>query len=278
MLAFLSNFLQKKGIDCFSPVPLSACRVEKPYLLERHGIKDGTAVMLAIPYYTPHCDRADRNISAYATSRDYHLFFKELYDELLPLLKERFPSNRFAAFADHSPISEVHAASIAGLGVIGRNHMLLTGKYSSYVFLGEIVTDAILPAALHEVRECCGCGLCMKACPAEELGICLSALTQKKGDLTPTEREAIKRFGSAWGCDICQKVCPHTKKAMADGTIYSPIEFFSVAALPHPTHREIADMSDPDFAERAFSWRGRNTVLRNLSILEDGEKGGDRPC
>ncbi len=278
MLAFLSNFLQKKGIDCFAPIPLSACRVEKPYLLARHGIEDGTAIMLAIPYYTTHCDRDDRNLSAYATARDYHLFFKSLYDELLPLLEERFPSNRFAAFADHSPIAEVHAAAIAGLGVIGQNHMLLTEKYSSYVFLGEIITDATLPATVHKVSGCQGCGLCVKACPAEELGGCLSALTQKKGDLTDGERKVIKRFGSVWGCDICQGVCPHTKKAKQDGTIYSPIGFFADATIPHLTRDALESMSDRDFSERAFSWRGRDTILRNLCLFEEKEKGGDQPC
>ena len=35
MLAFLSDFFGRHGIDCFAPLPLSLCRVTRPYLLER---------------------------------------------------------------------------------------------------------------------------------------------------------------------------------------------------------------------------------------------------
>jgi len=91
MFEILLNFLQKKNIDLLGALPLSACRIMRPYLLERANIASGTVFMLAIPYFTRACEEESRNISAYAVSRDYHLFFEELYDELLPYLAERFP-------------------------------------------------------------------------------------------------------------------------------------------------------------------------------------------
>ena len=122
----ISELLLSEGITEFAPIGLEECTVKKKYLLERAEIESGTAVMIAAPYYTRHCEGA--SISAYAVSRDYHLFYKELFDRILPILREEFPANRFAGFADHSPIDEITAAAKAGLGVIGKNGMLITEK------------------------------------------------------------------------------------------------------------------------------------------------------
>ncbi len=275
MFEILSDFFQKNKIDCFSPLPLEACRLLRPYLLEREGLGNtGTAVLFAVPYLPTPCDATKRNISAYAVPRDYHLFFQDLFEELLPLLKAAYPHHRFAAFADHSPIDEVHAAARAGLGVIGKNGLLITPLYSSYVFLGEIITDMVISAEVHDVSPCRGCGACERACPAKGALPCLSALTQKKGTLTREEEEYVLRGGSVWGCDKCQEVCPHTKEALQKGTLYSTIPYFINSAIPYLTKEILNEMSNDAFSRRAYAWRGRAVVERNLAIFEKGEP----PC
>ncbi|MBQ7347975.1 MAG: epoxyqueuosine reductase [Clostridia bacterium] len=279
MFAFLSDFFEKKLIDCWAPVPLSACRVTKPYLLERANISDGTVIIIAVPYFTKACADKQRNISAYAVSKNYHDFFINLFDELILLLQANFPNQTFASFADHSPIAEIEAAALAGLGVIGQNHLLLTPKYSSYIFLGEIITDAILPCDTQKIQGCENCGACQKSCPMEDCGTCLSALTQKKGELSEREAACIVKYGSAWGCDICQEVCPHTKRALKSGSIFTPIPYFYEDNISHLTTLALDAMSDEAFVTRAFSWRGRNTVRRNLLLLENHFKEkGDEWC
>ena len=64
-------------------------------------------------------------------------------------------------------------------------------------------------------------------------------------------------------------MCLAAKKA---GTIYSPIEFFSQNAIPRLTYETVAKMSEDEFAKRAFSWRGRQTVLRNLEMASPDAK------
>ena len=278
MFSFLSSFFKKECIDCYAPIPLSACRVVKPYLLERAGIEGGTVIMMAIPYYSHACDDPKRNISAYAVPRDYHFYYKQLFERLLAGLRKKFPNNKFAAFADHSPIDELDAAAKAGLGMRGENHLLLTPKYSSYVFLGELITDMDIPCDPCEVIQCEACGRCMQVCPAKECGSCLSSLTQKKGELTPREADAILRFGTVWGCDICQEVCPHTQKAIRSGSIYSPIAFFEEETISCLTVEKLQSMSDEDFSKRAYSWRGKDTILRNLQLAEAHQKKGETPC
>ena len=223
-------------------------------------------------YYTTFCDDPARNISAYAVSRDYHLFFGELFDELIPQLEHRFPDFKFAGFADHSPIAEVEAATKAGLGAIGKNHLFLTKEHSSYVFLGEIITNAILPVTPHATSVCTSCGACLAACPVDlSVERCLSALTQKKGELTDAEQALILSSGCLWGCDICQNACPITKAAKKTGGIYTQIPFFADDSIPNLTKSYLEAMSDEAFAARAYSWRGKQVILRNLSLKEEQE-------
>ncbi len=267
----LREIFEEEKIEYYAPISLSEAHVIKPYLFDRCGIsrESGSALITCVPYYSGVAE----NISVYACSRDYHLYFERLFDRLIPKLRELYPGYSFYGFADHSPISEVHAAAMAGLGVIGDNHLFITEKHSSFVFLGEIISD--MPAKkyglepyLGGVRTCFHCGACSRGCP-EGLDVtsCLSALTQKKGELDDAERARLTSHGIAWGCDRCQNVCPYTKKAIASGSIFTPIDFFYEHRLENIDLDSLWSMSEDEFFERAFSWRGKETLARNLKIL-----------
>ena len=119
------------------------------------------------------------------------------------------------------------------------------------------------------ITTCTDCGACRQACPAGlDIGGCLSALTQKKGALTADEEKIILANGTAWGCDRCQEICPVNRAARARGTLYSTIRYFNESALPCLTAQTVEEMSEADFARRAYSWRGRAVILRNLQLLE----------
>jgi len=269
MLNTIKELLAKKQIELISHLSLSDCRVTRSYLLRRADIEKGTVFIFAVPYLSRAALECKRNISAYAVPPDYHGFFASLFDDILPALQASFPLNKFVGFSDHSPIDERLAAASAGLGILGDNGMLITEKYSSYVFLGEIITDAAIECKAKEPRRCEGCGACRSTCPYSLSGSCLSSLTQKKGILTPDEEETVLKYGSAWGCDICQEICPYTKRAVKNGTIISPIPYFSENAIPYLTAKSVSEMTDADFALRAYSWRGRETIMRNLRLLQN---------
>ena len=272
MINKILTLLSERGISLAAPISLKNCTITRGYKLERVGFENTdelTAIMIAVPYLTPH---ENKNISSYAVCRDYHGYFTQLFASLIPVLKETFPSHRFAGFADDSPISERDAAAMAGIGIIGDNGMLITEKYSSYVFLGEIITDIPTTASPSPIERCIRCGACKKACPMDKIGVCLSSLTQKKGVLTPDEEQAILSFGSAWGCDICQEVCPYTKRAMESGTIYTSIEYFQKELIPLLKREDIDKMNDTEFSQRAYSWRGKAVISRNLTLTESSKK------
>ena len=273
----IERILNEEGIELFSFLSLGECKITKKYLLDRAGISEGSVIVMAVPYVSENL--GEGNISEYAKPRDYHIFFSELFSRLISKLKKIFPEKLFAGFSDHSPIDERHAAALSGLGVIGKHGLLITEKYSSFVFIGELITDLILESNAAEICYCDDCGKCLSACPIfhDPSLQCLSALTQKKGKLTEKEKELIKSVGCVWGCDACQLACPHTRRAEKNGSLYTRQKFFLQDRLSTLTYRRISEMSDEEFSQRAYSWRGRETILRNLAIT-DGEPWEDSDC
>ena len=269
----ISECLLERSISLFAPIRLSDCKIIRPYLLEKAEISAdvGCAVMIAVPYVTESFGKG--NVSEYAKGPDYHIFFKQLFDTVIPCLQNAFPSARFAGFTDHSPIDEINAAALAGLGIIGRNGLLITEKYSSFVFIGELITDIQIDCHPHAIKHCENCGICISACPVGcDKSRCLSALTQKKGELTEEESALLVKFGSVWGCDICQKECPHTKEAVISKSLFTDIPFFKENTIPKLTYDAVNEMPNEEFSRRAYSWRGKQTILRNLRIIDSCTK------
>lgn len=276
--ASLDAVFASEGITQYAAIPFSACRVTLPRLLERDpDFIPRTVLLYLVPYYAGPTE----NLSLYAASRDYHLFFRSFGEKLVGYLQTVFPDGGFRSYGDHSPIAECDAAAKAGLGVIGRNGLLINPKYASLVFIGDVVTDVPpedFPACrdAQAVSYCENCGACAAACPTGILAgkgaLCLSAVTQKKGDLTPEETELILSHGSAWGCDLCQTSCPHVRRAIKSGDALTPVDFFKADRTPRLTYDRIAAMPDDEFNSRAYAWRGRKTLLRNLALLEGREE------
>ena len=260
----------KELFGACSLCPFGVCALTDDLLIKnvrsykKIPLNSKSIMLFLFPYYVG--DFPKRNISKYAMLRDYHKVAGRMLEEAVGNLEREFPYNSFHAFVDSSPIKEVKSAVRAGLGMQGKNSLLINDVYGSFCFIGEIVTDLYLPPEnLH--RECLNCNLCVKSCPAGAIsdtgideGKCLSALTQKKGELTEEEREKIRNNGSVWGCDICQDVCPLCK----DPKI-TPFEEFKEMVVPFISEENL----DEVFPESAFAWRKKATILRNVRIVND---------
>ncbi|MBQ3002185.1 MAG: epoxyqueuosine reductase, partial [Clostridia bacterium] len=162
------------------------------------------------------------------------------------------------------------AAAKAGLGLLGKHSLLIHPRYGSYVFLGSILTSIKIPCSVNQALSCLDCGKCAEMCPAmaiSERGVdvakCFSALSQKK-KLTDEEMQILRRHHIAWGCDVCQKACPHNTDRK-----HTDIPFFIEQRHGEFCAQEIEAMSDAEFAQYAFSWRGKNRILQNLQNLAD---------
>ncbi len=220
-----------------------------------------SVIVACFPYLLDKSEYRNLNISKYAVVMDYHEVALNRLNNAAKKLKTLFPEHEFAAFADNSPIPEVRAACLAGLGVRGLNALLITEKYGSFVFIGEIVTTLSLECVDAAEKSCIKCQKCQKSCPtsaitenAVDSGKCLSAITQKKGNLSPEEERLMKECGCVWGCDICQDICPMNKNAAT-----TEIEEFLSSPAPH-----IALGCSLD--GRAYEWRGRKVIERNIAV------------
>lgn len=257
------EFFMAEKIEFFREIPASLLRrvneTKWQRLCEKTG-KVATCILFLIPY---HAGKKTTNLSVYAMPRDYHAYMKRLSERFEAFCRTRFPSLAVQGFADSSPIDERDAALQAGLGVMGKNGLVLNEKYGSYFFIGEFfLSEAISPSPAQEKKNCVGCGKCLKSCPTgaitdPERKKCLSLLTQKK-NRTEEEELLVEKAACKWGCDLCQTACPMNEKA-----VLTPIEFFRTDLIEELTEKEI-ELPKPEFSQRAFSWRGREILRKNL--------------
>lgn len=276
MQAFLRQFFASEQIDAYAALDVRDVTLTRAYLVERLPFTPKTAILFLAPYYAGESE----NLSRYAAPRDYHLYMKGLFSRFTDALAEYNPTRHAAGFADHSPINEREAAARAGLGILGDNGLIIHEKYGSFVFIGEILTDAPPDAcgarAPISPPRCEGCGACRAACPTGilrgESDKCLSAITQQKAPLLEEDVALMKTANTVWGCDVCQTACPHNARAVRGGSALTPIPFFRKERITRITPTILAGMSDSDFADRAFSFRGRGILERNLKILYPEDK------
>lgn len=247
------------------------CKFEKikDYLvkcrnIERIPKEAKTVITFIFPYCLDEKEYENLNVSRYAAVPDYHVVANKYLKKITDKLSMEFKGEKFVFFTDNSPISEVMTACLSGLGVIGRNGLLINEKYGSWVFIGEIVTTLDLTVEDREITRCISCLKCVKACPVGALSeenfgkdICLSNVSQKKGEIPDKYKELMKKYGCAWGCDICQKVCPLNK-----GKEKTAIEEFIKGFKAHV--EENCSVSG-----RAFEWRGEKVIKRNLKIINE---------
>ena len=248
---------------------VGACRWDeaaRPVLACRAASRLPKAARSVIVCLFPYAfeSEAPRNLSRYACVPDYHTAAGAVLRAFAQSLREAFPAESFEAFLDNSPVREVAAAVAADLGVRGDNGLFISDAFGSYVFIGCVVTTLALPVT-EAARECVHCGACAAACPGACLpsalrDTCVSSLTQQKCDWTEEERALVLRGGSLWGCDMCQEVCPmNADKPKAPHPCFTWYD-------PQMTVRSLEDIS-----EKAYGWRGKAVLERNLALFNEKE-------
>lgn len=275
----LSDVFEKFSVECFSAVRSKQLKPGNERLFKALPDKDLSVIFYLMPYYVK--DTAPR-LSKYGAVYDYHGFAENVSNALKSYFTEKYPYRFCEAYADHSPYAEVNGAAAAGLGVIGENSLLINDKYASFVFIGEIVCDLNeseiqsegITFGNGETKHCSRCGTCKKSCPVncEDFTLCTSHITQKKGELTESEKRVILNGGYIWGCDTCQISCPVCQRQIKSGKIQTPIEYFTSGAIRENAAETIRSMTDEEYKKYPFSWRKKEVILRNIEIIENGTK------
>ncbi|MEG0691915.1 MAG: DUF1730 domain-containing protein [Oscillospiraceae bacterium] len=255
---FHTNNILDFGVMDFIEIPkLIECRAKARLPQDPKSV-----IVCVFPYYVG--ELKGRNVCQYATVIDYHDYIKSTLSNICGELSLKY-NKQFECFVDSSPIPEVFCAVKAGLGFRGKNNLLITKKYGSYVVLGEIVTDMQLPPSIANKESCLNCGQCKTNCPNGAIGLssvnysnCVSNISQRKGELTEDEVLAIRRGGFVWGCDHCQDSCPHNKSVSL-----TYIQEFIQDVEPILTK----DNLDALIKTRSFGYKGKKLLERNLEII-----------
>lgn len=234
---------------------------------ESHDETDIKSIIVFLVPYNSGC--TPDNLSVYAVGKDYHDVCTKIAEKISQPLKQA--GYKCTYYTDNSPFNERLLASLAGLGIIGKNGFIINKKYGSYCFISCIGTNCILSPSTPENGKCTDCGRCIKSCPGKALtessfdvNLCASYITQKKGDLTENEINIIKKCNSVWGCDICQKACPMNKNVQT-----TPFSEFTTDLILCIKNEYISNREfKKKYSDRAFSWRGKAVIDRNLSILD----------
>jgi len=160
-------------------------------------------------------------IAHYARYEDYHRFIKDLLYKLCDFIRQRQHKARFKVCVDSAPLAERALAERAGLGFIGKNHMLINPQLGPQLFLAEIITDIELTVDRPIEAACKSCNRCIDACPTAALRAngpldarrCISYLTIEHKGAIQAEL-AVKIGDRLFGCDECVIACPYQQKAL----------------------------------------------------------------
>jgi epoxyqueuosine reductase len=246
-----------------------------------------SVIMLGVNY-APETDplaslaeRSSGTISVYARNRDYHELIKGRLKELAGVLARRSGAD-VKVFVDTAPLMEKPLAEAAGLGWQGKHSVLVSRDFGSWLFLGAILTDAVLPYDTPHEESCGTCSKCLDVCPTKAFPApfrldarrCIAYLTVEHHGPIPHEfRAAIGN--RIFGCDDCLAVCPWNKFAQAS----REAKLSARAELMSPALADLAMLDDAGFrklfAGSPVKRLGHARFIRNVLIAIGNSGDGD---
>ena len=231
-----------------------------------------TIISIAFPYLHDLDFSQKAYFSKYTMGRDYHAVTTEYMEKICKFIEGM--GAKAICLVDSNALPERYIAYMSGVGFIGKNNTLITEKYGSYVFLGEIITDLIIEPDKPLKQKCGNCEICLESCPTNSIvkgqvginndaNICLSYITQKK-DIEDSWFEKLN--GRLFGCDTCQRACPYNKEikfsAIKEFKPYEHMEKIDLQMLMNIDNQLFKDK----YKITSCGWRGKNILKRNAMI------------
>lgn len=203
---------------------------------------------------------------------DYHHVLRARLEKLETFIKQRYPDASTKVMVDTGELSDAAVAERAGIGFSGKNTLIITPEFGSFVYLGELITNIpFIPDQPFE-DNCGDCTICLDACPTGALvqggqldsNKCLAFLTQTKDYLPDEFRDKVGT--RVYGCDTCQAVCPYNRRI----DFHLHAEFEPEPEVAKPLLKPMLRMSNREFKETfghiAGAWRGKKPLQRNAMI------------
>ena len=226
---------------------------DTPVVQPREFLETATAVIVVgLNFYFGRKDLPGSpprsEIMNFYVNQDCVDYISEQSNKIISFLEQKGHEAVLAAYG--TPIKTVAAKS--GIGWYGKNAVIITPEFGSWVGIILIITDAPLEITSSKQSECGNCNKCRDACPTGALSVpytcdaekCITLHTiYNKGEIPVEIRE---KMGTVVGqCNICLDVCPKNKKLPLQKNISVPEH------LVYPEIVPLLNMSD-SFYKNAF--------------------------
>lgn len=222
-------------------------------------------IVCAYSYNTPFRHNSNHfKISRYAWGEDYHSLLLPLLKKVEEKIKEIEPSAHCKSYVDTGSILEKAWAVRSGIGWMGKNSLILSKKYGSFIFLGVIITTMEFTPDLPMLDYCGKCTKCIESCPTGAIvqpkvvdsRKCISYWTI---EAKPNENipDGIDLRNWIFGCDICQDVCPWNNKAQIT---------LNIAFYPRNNKTSLSKEFLNKMDEKSFLLRFKNSPIKRAKF------------
>lgn len=168
-------------------------------------------------------------------------------------------------------LTEKPIAQRAGVGWYGKNGIIITERFGSWVVLGEIITELELDTDESLKRDCGDCTICIDSCPTKAIVSpyvidrtkCLQFISERVMKIPLAFRE--KWEDRLYGCTTCQEVCPQNREVRPKK--YKPEYGYIGSRIPLIPLLQITEGEFQNyFAYNQIAMRPREAIKRNAAL------------
>ena len=184
--------------------------------------------------------------------------------------------------SNYVSLVEKPIAQRAGVGWYGKNGIIISERFGSWVVLGEILTELELETDNPIQKDCGECRICIDSCPTQAIVSpyvidrtkCLQYISERPMKVPLAYRD--KWEDRLYGCTICQEVCPKNIKVKVKPKKYRPEYGYIGSKIPLiPLLQITEEKFQSYFAYNQIAMRPREAIKRN-AVLALGNIGDPR--
>lgn len=158
-----------------------------------------------LPVQPPKTSYKRGKITPNSWGLDYHHVLQDKLQRLAEGIEALTADFEYKGMVDTGALVDTAVARRAGIGFIGKNGLVISKEFGSYMYLGELITNLDIEPDQPVDYDCGDCRRCLDACPTSCLigdgtmnaRRCLSFQTQDKGMMALEFRKKSKRLSMA---------------------------------------------------------------------------------
>lgn len=199
---------------------------------------------------------------------DVKLKLKKIIDFINQETDSKYKSKNKSCYVS---LVEKPIAQRAGVGWYGKNGIIITERFGSWVVLGETITELELDTDETLQRNCGDCIICINSCPTKAIVSpyvidrtkCLQFISERVMKVPLIFRE--KWEDRLYGCTTCQEVCPQNRKVRP--IKYKPKYGYIGSRIPLIPLLQITQGEFQNyFAYNQIALRPREAIKRNTAL------------